>query len=152
MAWRAWHGIAWRGMGWYMVWPGGMACIWYGLAGIAWYMVWPMAWRDMALYMKSPGGHGIMVYGMAWRGMAWYIVWLGGHGMVYDKTWRGVRKLLYEFHGLGIVLGCGPVHMWRSRCQLEVLFIGTGPVHKYRERYMHVPFTCTAPVHSGQWQ
>ena len=34
------YGTAWRDMGWYMVWPGGMTSIWYALAGMAWYMVW----------------------------------------------------------------------------------------------------------------
>ena len=33
------NGIAWPGMGWYMVWPGGMICIWYDPAGMAWYIV-----------------------------------------------------------------------------------------------------------------
>ena len=55
-----------------------------------------------------------------------------------------------NFRYYGTALGYGPVHMWRSRCQLAVLFTRTGPVHTYRDRYMHVPFTGTAPVHSGQ--
>ena len=74
------------------------------------------------------GGHD-MVYGIAWRVMTWYIVWPGRNGMVYDKSgevWHGMCKCLCEF----IALGFGPVHMWRSQCQLEVLFTGTGPIHK----------------------
>ena len=39
--------------------------------------------------------------------------------------------LLYvNFMFYDIALGSGPVHMWRSRCQLGVLFTRTGPVHK----------------------
>ena len=34
-----------------------------------------------------------------------------------------------NFMFYGIALGYGPVHMWRSRCQLEVLFTRTEPVH-----------------------
>ena len=41
-----------------MVWPGGMTCIWYDLAGMAWYMVWS-------------SGHG-MVYVVVWQ--AWYCI------------------------------------------------------------------------------
>ena len=55
-----------------------------------------------------------------------------------------------NFMFYGITLDYGPVHMWRSRCQFEVLLTHTGPVHKYSDRYMHVPFRCTAPDHSGQ--
>ena len=29
------YNIAWRDMEWYMVWPGGMTCIWHALAGMA---------------------------------------------------------------------------------------------------------------------
>ena len=65
MALQAWHSIAWRGMGWCMVWPGGMTCIWYGLVGMAWYMAW---FRGMA-----------MVYGVVWR--AWHGIWYGLSGM-----------------------------------------------------------------------
>ena len=43
-----------------------------------------------------------------------------------------------------------PWAMVPFRCQLEVQFAHTGPGHKYKDRYMHVPFTCTAPVHFGQ--
>ena len=71
-------------------------------------MAYDMAWRNMAWYMISPGGHN-MVYGMAWSGVTWYIVWPGGHGMVY-------RTAYVNFMFYSIALGYGPVHMWRSRC------------------------------------
>ena len=55
--------------------------------------------------------------------------------MVYDKVWQGLARYgmicgnaYVNFTFYGIALGNGPIHMWRSRCQLEVLF--TGPVHK----------------------
>ena len=35
-----------------------------------------------------------------------------------------------NFMFYGIALGYGHVHMWRGRCQMEVLFTRTGPVHK----------------------
>ena len=81
-------------------------------------MVYGIAWRVMAWYMVLPGElwHGIL-YGLA--GMAWYMIRSG-------EVWHGMCKCLCEF----IALGYGPVHMWRSRCQLEVLFTRTGPIHK----------------------
>ena len=86
-----------------------------------------------------------MVYGMAWRGygMMYSMAW--GHGMAWY-----VEILICFSSFYDIALGYGPVHMWRSRCQLKVLFTSTGPIHEQRDRYMHVPFTCTAPVPSGQ--
>ena len=84
IAWRTWHGMAWRGMGWYMVWHNGMTCIMYGLiyglAGMAWHIV-------------RSGGHGL-VYGMAWRashgicGEMWHSIGNGlvGYGMVYGMA------------------------------------------------------------------
>ena len=104
------YDMAWRGLAWYMIWPIGRG------------MAYSMAWRDMPWYMISPGGHG-MVYGMTWRGMAWYIVWPCGDGIVYDNACRGmawyVEMLInVNFMCYGIALGYGPVHMWRSRCQL----------------------------------
>ena len=75
--------------------------------------------------------------------------------MAYDKVSLARYVMVcgnayVNFMFYGIALGYGPVHIWRSRCQLEILFIRTGPVHKYRGRNMHVSFTCTAPVHTGQ--
>ena len=72
----------------------------------------------MTWYMVSPGElwHGIL-YGLA--GMAWYMISPG-------EVWHGMCKCLCEI----IALGFGLIHMWRSRCQLEVLFTGTGPIHK----------------------
>ena len=43
--------------------------------------------------------------------------------MVYGNAY--VNFMFY-----GIALDYDPVHMWRSRCELEVLFTRTGPVHK----------------------
>ena len=74
-------------------------------------------------------------------------------GKVYGVAWRDdmVCGNAYDnFMFYGTALGYGLVHMWRSLCQLEVLFTRTGSIHKSRYSYMHVQFTCTAPVHSGQ--
>ena len=70
------YGIASRGMGWYMVWPGGLTCIWYCQAGMAWYMVW--------------SSRHCIVYGVVWR--AWHGIWYGlvRHRIVYVLAWRGV--------------------------------------------------------------
>ena len=35
-----------------------------------------------------------------------------------------------NFMFYGIALGYGPVHMWRNRCQFEVLSTRTGPVRR----------------------
>ena len=69
-------------------------------------MTWSMVWPGELWY-------GIL-YGLA--GMAWYMIRPG-------EVWHGMCKCLCEF----IALGYGPVLMWRSRCQLEVLF--TRPLH-----------------------
>ena len=119
---------AWRGMARCMVWPCGHGMV-YGRAwwSLAWYMIWHGIWYGLARYG--------MIYDIAWR--AWYcmemygMVWPGGHGMIRPgEVWHGIWKCLCEFHVYGIALGYGPVHMWRSRCQLEVLFTRTGPFHK----------------------
>ena len=115
MVWLCGHGMvygrAWRSLAWYMIWHG----IWYGMARYG--MIYDIAWRAW---------HGIW-YCMEMFGM----VWPGGHGMIRPgEVWHGIWKCLCEFHVYGIALGYGPVHMWRSRCQLEVLFTRTGPFHK----------------------
>ena len=76
---------------------------------MAWHMVWPgEVW------------HGIL-YGLA--GMAWYMIRLG-------EVCHGMWNAYVNFMFYGTALGYGPIHMWRSRRQLEVLFTRTGPVHK----------------------
>ena len=64
-------------------------------------MVWPgEVWPDIHV-----------VYDLT--GMAWYIIWSG-------EVWHGMWKCVYvNFMFYGISLGYSPVHMWRSRCQLE---------------------------------
>ena len=71
-----------------MVWPGGMTCIRYGLAGMAWYMVWSGG-HSMVNGMAWLASHGI--YLMAWRGMAWHMLLSGGvwHDMVC-LAWHSV--------------------------------------------------------------
>ena len=54
-----------------------------------------------------------------------------------------------NFMFYSIALGYGPFTCGEAS-QLEVLFTRRGPVHRLRDGYMHVSFTCTAPVHSGQ--
>ena len=81
MAWQAWHGTTWRGMGWYFLWPGVMKSIWYGLAHMAWYMV-------------VPEGHG-RIYGMAWR--AWHGIWfcMVRFGKVYGVACRDEMYMVW---------------------------------------------------------
>ena len=40
------------------------------------------------------------------------------------------RNAYVNFMFYDNALGYGPIHIWRSRCQLEVLFTSIGPVHK----------------------
>ena len=121
--------------------------IWYGLARFG--MAYGIAWRDMAWYMISPGGHD-MVYCMAWRGMARYIVSSGGHGMVYDKAWRGMAWYMEMLMLISCLWHClrlwcrshvekpmsvgGPVHTYRTRSQLQ------GPLHA---RSVHIYSSCS---------
>ena len=106
------YGIAWQGMGWCMVWPGRMTCIWYGLAVMTWYMVWSsrhgMVYgvvAGMAWYMACPEGHcmvhvGVVWYillsGGVWHGLSdmtqyivWHGIWYGLMGMAWYMVWLG---------------------------------------------------------------
>ena len=104
-----------------MVWPGGMTCIWYGLAGMAWYMVWSSR-HDMVCGVVWRAWHGIwyrlvasygtciciglkrcgMVYVILWWGTAWYMVWPLGHDMVYRMVWRGMARYMIWHCGHGM--------------------------------------------------
>ena len=88
-----------------MVWPGGMTCIWYDLAGMTLYMVWS-------------SGHG-KIYGVVRR--AWHGKWYGLEGIALYMYWPGEvwHSIYYCLMGYGMVYGMA----W-------ILFTSTGLVHK----------------------
>ena len=107
------YGIAWRGMGWYMVWLCGMTCICHVLAGMAWYMVWSCRhgmvydvvwWAWLGIWYGLVGiawytvGIGLarcgMVYLIVWWGMAWYMVWPVRHDILYRMVWWGMARYM----------------------------------------------------------
>ena len=69
-----------------------------------------------------------MVFVIVWWGMAWY----GLSGMTYCLARYGkvYGMALWAWHGI-----------WYGMVRFGMV---------WRDRYMHAPFTCTAPVHSGQ--
>ena len=172
MAWRPSHGL-WYGLvgiAWYMI----MACqtrcgawhsIWYGLVGIAWYMVWPGGQR--MVYGKACWARHDIWYGLVT--MAWYMLWPGWHHMVYGMAWRtsqgicyGLARCVMAWRGMSWYVVRHSITCFKalslaiSRSHVEWSMSAGGSVHMYRTRsqvdgLLHaIPFTRTAPVHSGQ--
>ena len=78
----------------------------------------------MALSMVWPGGHG-MIFGIDWEGLAWY-------GMVCANAYVNLLPSAM------VPFTCGEAYVSWLSCSNVC--------------YMHVLFTSTAPVHSGQGQ